>query len=137
MIEIQITTTDNEKINGLVYTHDVLDNDVVHFIHSDGGEASIPAIEIEKAEFGEENVEVGVQVNKVEGPAPKPAQKRSAPRRKSDGPTKLELCVEVLKPVWQEMSRKECINILVQEVGMTPAGASTYYSNAKKILKAG
>lgn len=32
----------------------------------------------------------------------------------------------------KEMSRKEWIALLVKEVGLTPAGASTYYANLKK-----
>ncbi len=31
-----------------------------------------------------------------------------------------------------ELTRKEAIAILVEEVGLTPAGASTYYANLKK-----
>lgn len=45
---------------------------------------------------------------------------------------------ELAKKVYNEqikdndLSRKEAIAILVEEVGLTPAGASTYYANLKK-----
>lgn len=43
---------------------------------------------------------------------------------------------ELAKKVWNEnkdkgYTRKQFIDILVKEVGLTPAGASTYYSNLK------
>ena len=34
-----------------------------------------------------------------------------------------------------DKSRKELIDIVVDQIGMTPAGASTYVSNSRKLLK--
>lgn len=135
MITIDITTTDAEHIHGYVPSRDEANIDGgVAFFHKEGGQAFIPSDEVMDVHFGEKEVQVEIAASKIE----KPSERRKiAPKRKNSGPTKLELCVQILKPIWQEMSRKECIKVLMQEVDMTSAGASTYYSNAKKILKGG
>lgn len=53
--------------------------------------------------------------------------------RTKKGGTKREQ-VEALVLANPEMSRKEHIDLVVKEVGMTPAGASTYVSEARKKL---
>lgn len=54
--------------------------------------------------------------------------------KKTDGgPTKLDQVVALLRANPALINdRKKAIEKIVEEIGMTPAGASTYYSNAKK-----
>lgn len=80
---------------------------------------------------------VGWSTRPVAPPHPKsvvvvPKQRK---KRASNGPTKLDRVVDLLKENKDLISnRKEAINKIVEVIGMTPAGASTYFSNAKKRL---
>ena len=55
-------------------------------------------------------------------------------KRVAGAPTKYEQVVAVFKSA-QPRSRKEAIALVVEEVQMTPAGASTYVAKANKQLK--
>jgi hypothetical protein len=55
-------------------------------------------------------------------------------KKVATGATKREL-VEKLVLVNPKLTRKEHIDLVVKEIGMTPAGASTYVSYARKLLK--
>lgn len=78
------------------------------------------------------------EVPEVEASAPveKTETKVRAPRKKStgEGPSKQEQVIEIVKSN-PEASRKELIDLVVKQLGMTPAGASTYVYNAKQALK--
>jgi hypothetical protein len=53
----------------------------------------------------------------------------------SGGVTKLDQCIALLRANPDLINnRKAAIEKIVSEVGMTPAGASTYFSNAKKAV---
>lgn len=60
---------------------------------------------------------------------PKPKKAARAP----GSGTKLDQVVALVRAN-QCHTRKEYIDLIVDQIGMTPAGASTYYSNAKKVL---
>lgn len=63
--------------------------------------------------------------------APEQPKKKGPPRRESTGPTKLDLAIDIARAN-PKASRKELIDLLIAGLGMTPAGASTYASNARK-----
>lgn len=55
-----------------------------------------------------------------------------APKRKATGgKTKFELAQDLARAN-KDLTRQEFIQLLVKELGMTPAGASTYASTARK-----
>lgn len=62
------------------------------------------------------------------------AKAKRAPRTKG-GPTKRDL-VDALVFDNPSLTRKEHIALVVEQIGMTPAGASTYVSGARKKLAA-
>jgi hypothetical protein len=115
-------------------------DDVVTIYHQDGGEATFPRVEIVgnpvvgKAKLAKPKV----IKRPVEGdmkdktPAAKP---RQAPVRKKvagEGPSRQEIVNGLYKKNHPRLNRKQMIELIVEEAGMTPKGASTYYSNAKK-----
>jgi hypothetical protein len=56
-------------------------------------------------------------------------------KKTSGSPTKLDQVIALLKANKNLIdNRKAAIEKIVAEVGMTPAGASTYFSNAKKAV---
>lgn len=60
-----------------------------------------------------------------------PRRKRS--RTVAGGSTKQQRVAEILREN-PTSSRKELIDIVVNQLGMTPAGASTYIANARKMI---
>lgn len=68
--------------------------------------------------------------NVVEDNTPPPVKKTS---RKKNGPTKVDLIVDLLKAD-PPTSRKDAIEKIVAAGISTPAGASTFYNQAKKML---
>jgi hypothetical protein len=77
-----------------------------------------------------------ITVTPVSDAKPKAPRKKSKRQRlKGGGPTKLDQVVHLLEgnPALLN-NRKDAIVSIVEQLGMTPAGASTYYSNAKKRL---
>lgn len=65
--------------------------------------------------------------------APAKAKKSKKTRAKRSG-TKLDEVVVLVREN-ADLSRKELIALVVDKIGMTPAGASTYVSNARKLVK--
>lgn len=61
----------------------------------------------------------------------KPAKAKRAPRRKGDGPTKQELACKIYARLAGD--KAQTIAAIQSELGMTPAGATTYYYNARKL----
>jgi len=59
---------------------------------------------------------------------------RKGQKRKKNGPTKIDLIVELLRKD-PPSSRKDAIEKIVAAGISTPAGASTFYNTAKKLLK--
>ena len=57
--------------------------------------------------------------------------------KKATGPSKADLARKIMEEVWEDLQagklkRKDVIQRFVGEVGLTKAGASTYYGNIKK-----
>lgn len=67
--------------------------------------------------------------------APKEKKEKVVRQRPEKGePSKQDRAVEIVRKHLGS-SRKELIDLIIKELGMTPAGASTYVHNAKKILE--
>lgn len=62
--------------------------------------------------------------------APKVAKDPKAPKAEK-GPTKKDQVI-ALRIAHPEATRKEAIALMVEQIGMTPAGASTYYQSVWK-----
>jgi len=59
--------------------------------------------------------------------------------KKPNGPSKADRARKIMEEVWDDLQagkikRKDVIQRFVGEVGLTKAGASTYYGNIKKKL---
>jgi hypothetical protein len=59
--------------------------------------------------------------------------------KKPEGPSKADRARKIMEEVWEDLQagkikRKDVIQRFVGEVGLTKAGASTYYGNIKKKL---
>jgi len=59
--------------------------------------------------------------------------------KKREGPSKSELAMKIMESEWGniqsgKVKRKDIIQRFIDEVGLTKAGASTYYGNIKKKL---
>lgn len=57
-----------------------------------------------------------------------------AKRSTGDGPSRQDQVVAIVKAN-PKSTRKELIQMVVDQIGMTPAGASTYIYNAQQLLK--
>ena len=124
---VQDKDGDQDQIKGVIKSFD-FDNITVY--HEEGGEATFPRHEMIKTIIGKKRHSAPKPIKRPEPEVitkPKVAKKP----RTNDGPSKLDMVVD-LYAKHQEKSRKECIALIVEEIGMTPAGASTYYSLAKK-----
>ena len=75
------------------------------------------------------NREIKPEPKKVQ-PAPTPVIEQPKPQQPQNG-TKLERAKALFDAT---KSRKEMIAIFVAELNMTPAGASTYHAQCKKLL---
>ena len=64
-------------------------------------------------------------------PAAKPTAKKRAKREHGDGPTKQELACKIYQRFAGD--KHATIEAIQMELGMTPAGATTYFYNARKI----
>lgn len=78
------------------------------------------------------------QALKEEGEGRTPETINSSPK-KSDGPSKSDRATKIMEAMWGELQagrvkRKDVIKRFIDEVGLTKAGASTYYGNIKKKL---
>ena len=68
-------------------------------------------------------------------PTTTPAKPKAKRTRSTNGSTKLEQVVALLRADSTLVNnRKMAIDKIVEQIGMTSAGASTYFSNAKKQL---
>ena len=68
---------------------------------------------------------------KAEAKAVKAAKPKAVKARKAEGPTKQERAVELYKRL--NGSKVEVIQAIQTELGMSVAGATTYFYNAKKL----
>ena len=71
-----------------------------------------------------------------EGRTPETISKR---RKKKDGPSKADQAMKIMEAMWKDIlsgkvKQKDVIQRFIDEVGLTKAGASTYYGNIKKKL---
>jgi len=73
---------------------------------------------------------------KSETKAAKPAKAKTEPKKKT-GKTKADLAAEIFERMGGvKATRKDVIAAFVDEIGLTPAGASTYAYNCKKKAQA-
>lgn len=73
---------------------------------------------------------------KGEGRTPETISKKY---KKSDGPSKTDQAMKIMEEMWDDIQigkvkRKDVIQRFINEIGLTKAGASTYYGNIKKKL---
>ena len=97
---------------------------------------------VEKHETKPEEKSEGVTLAQAleeegEGRTPDNLQSRS---KKSSGPSKAEQAMKIMEVMWKDIQagkvkRKDVIHRFIDEVGLTKAGASTYYSNCKQKLE--
>lgn len=78
------------------------------------------------------------QALKEEGEGRTP-EKIGQEEKKPSGPSKADRARKIMEEMWDELlagkvKRKDVIQRFVGEVGLTKAGASTYYGNIKKKL---
>ena len=97
---------------------------------------STPAKQTTKSKPEEVTLE---QALKDEGKGRTPETVSKSPV-KSDGPTKVDQAMKIMEEVWPDIQsgkvkRKDVIQRFIDEVGLTKAGASTYYGNLAKKLK--
>ena len=81
-----------------------------------------------------------VQTVQPARPAVAPVARPAAARKDTGTSTKMDRCYGWYKHYKDQNTvnlRQMCIAVFVQEVGMTPAGASTYYSMCQKIDRQG
>lgn len=97
-----------------------------------GTPATIKAVNaaLKRVEEGKKMTAADVPVIKRE---PKPERAPRAPREKT-GESKFDQAVKLAKE-HKNATRQEFIQILVTKLNMTPAGASTYASTARKAVK--
>ena len=123
MKNLTITLKDQDVIKG--YGTGELSDGGYTFIHAEGGQAFIPEEDVE-------TMKVGAVVEgeiKVERPVEKIEKIEKTGLRPLKPGSQLDKVVQIrLKN--PEKTRKEILQIIVEEVGMSIAGAGTYYSNA-------
>jgi len=127
-----IKWTDRDAQGKFSYSGQIksVSDEMVVFEDSNGSEYGIPKDEgswesIKKPKGWKKAV-----ADSVVTPAPKKAPVR---RKGSSSPTKLDEVVALLRATPALVSdRKAAIKKIVADIGMTEAGASTYFSNAKK-----
>lgn len=130
-------TKDGEVFEGYTVAGKQKDGYYTMQIKGQPGLASFPEEEVESFEIGkvvpvQQMESVSVEIEKEVGTSVTVRQKS---KRKSGEPSKAERAFELLKN--EDLgNRKKCIEILMTELNMTPAGASTYHSNIKKKVKA-
>lgn len=73
------------------------------------------------------------KIEPTKAPKVKTATSIRKPKEKKAGGTKVDLVVALLKN-HPNVSRKEAIELIVKAGISTPAGASTFYSMAKKVM---
>lgn len=129
---VVVNLKDGQKLFG--YTVAKSKKDHYSFMLKEGGGlAHIPQEEIENVNEGGACV-VDIDKPKMEGVSATPKGERK-PREKG-APSKADQAYDLLKDKVATVSRKECIGILMEELGMSQAGASTYHANVKKKVAA-
>lgn len=113
-------------------------NGVIAFIDSTGGEMHIPETDGEiKITKKPRNWEANMPTKRERKAKPtsikKPVEKKKPVQRSKSGETKLDAVIKLLRDN-PPANRKDAIQKIVDAGITTPAGASTYYSNAKKHL---
>lgn len=129
---VQVQMNDGEVIEG--YTVASHKKGHYSFMHKEGGLAHVPTGEVKEFKVGKKTsvmhfTRVEKEVEDVSG------KKERKPRVKKSGePSKMERAFELLKN--EDLSnRKKCIEILIKELDMTKAGASTYHNKVKNTTK--
>lgn len=130
---VQNESSIKDKIRGIVKSVDITN---ITIYHEEGGVATFPLDDIVgKPTIGTKKVKVKLisresdEEMNIPLPIRKPPTKRNSP--KDGAPTRMDIVTEIYAK-HSDKSRKEVIVIIVAEANMTPAGASTYYTKAKK-----
>lgn len=100
-------------------------------------EDELPEVEDEAEIIAETPVEVKAEEPKAE--KPKKEKKAKVVKEKTEkvnkGPSKAELARQIYANA-EDKSRKVVTELFIKELGLTAAGASTYYQNCKKATAA-
>lgn len=110
--------------------------DDLTFFHEEGGIAVVPMDLVIMPVVGKKKVAIKDMVIKRQAPEAEPKKYDAAAGAKAPKPGSQQEKVSKLYAANADKSRKEVIALIMSEIGMSPAGASTYYQNAKKAAMA-
>jgi hypothetical protein len=106
------------------------------YYHEEGGECMVPLDSIQKPTVGKKAVKRSDMVIKRPTPEKEPKRYDASAGAKAPKPGSKQEAVSKIYNANSDKSRKEIIALIVEQVGMSAAGASTYYQNAKKAAEA-